>query len=220
MPASCMQFLFALPPPEVDELINSASNWPPLPDADIDPYDPRKQEYVRPASPEEVENNKANLLEQQIKKLETIIAKEKERPDLSGGKGKIQVVQHYEQILDEMRCSQKLVKPRTRSAPESEFEERQRTQDSNDPFAQFEELAMTGEQVEHEFPRVRLSIKASPGELLRQCSARGLDHPNISQVAPHSIQKLQSPPSGFGQNYTHARIRSQPNPGTPSCGYL
>lgn len=239
-----MPFLFAFPPSEFDEPITSSGNFPPPTDP-YDDYDPRKPEYVRTASPEEVEHTNTKLIEQQIKKLETAITRKKERQDLLGKKDKKQVVIHYEHILDEMRSSASLVNhrkmTRTRSAPDFALEQGQEKQDLKaqrqerqdfEPHPrekqaeiewfgnQCEELAMTDEHMaEHEAPRVRPSSGASPGELLRHYSAGDREHMKMLHVVPHSVPKQQGPPTRTSRNYTHARMRSQPNP-TLNLAYL
>eukprot|EP00406_Dinophysis_acuminata_P066800 CAMPEP_0179279638 /NCGR_PEP_ID=MMETSP0797-20121207/36216_1 /TAXON_ID=47934 /ORGANISM="Dinophysis acuminata, Strain DAEP01" /LENGTH=216 /DNA_ID=CAMNT_0020988271 /DNA_START=119 /DNA_END=765 /DNA_ORIENTATION=+ len=115
-----MPSLFAMPPLEYDGPAAGRGSWP-AGTADTDPYDPRKPEYVRPASPQEVDDRNAELLEQQIRKLETTIAKKKEIPEASPKNEGVEVVEHYEHVLGKMRSSVGLVpgpRARTTSAPD------------------------------------------------------------------------------------------------------
>jgi len=81
--------------------------------ADEDPYEPSKPEYLIPASCEQVEETQRSLLERQIKHLEESVAKRRLTisPD---------VAVHYTHVLDEMYGSStgaQLTHTRTRSMP-------------------------------------------------------------------------------------------------------
>lgn len=69
---------------------------------DADPYDPAKPEYVLHASEQDIAASECRLLEQQILKLESHLAKRRS-PGLSI---EPQVAQHYDRVLLEMYDSQ------------------------------------------------------------------------------------------------------------------
>lgn len=59
-------------------------------------YDPRKPEFILPATDEEVQRAKAQMLERQMSKLESLLAKRQPVKHRH-------IAQHYEQVLSEMR---------------------------------------------------------------------------------------------------------------------
>merc|ERR1719330_612862 len=64
-------------------------------EADTDPYDPAKPEYIAAATPDEIEKTNAVLLGRQIAKLEAYNKRRKSKePSLEG---------HYESVLDQWR---------------------------------------------------------------------------------------------------------------------
>mmetsp|Transcript_11712 Transcript_11712/g.27286 ORF Transcript_11712/g.27286 Transcript_11712/m.27286 type:complete len:243 (+) Transcript_11712:74-802(+) len=87
-------------------------------DPDNDPYDPRKPEYLKPATQKEVDEANFRLLEEQIARLEAAAAnRAAEDPHIT---------HHYESVVDEMRAvaarygRKHLSHARTRSAPQPE----------------------------------------------------------------------------------------------------
>jgi len=109
-----------LPKDKPSQLLGALPKLPQVsPDAspcvgpDDDPYDPRKPEYVLPASQDEVDATNSRLLEQQITKLEASLSKR--RDNIAP-----QVLRHYEHVLDEMcrsSCSSRSRHTRRRSDP-------------------------------------------------------------------------------------------------------
>lgn len=67
-----------------------------------DDYDPRKPEYITPATPEEVERNNGEILRKQINKLETHFEKRKtEVPSWS--RHDDLATRHYKTVIDDLR---------------------------------------------------------------------------------------------------------------------
>jgi len=80
----------------------------------MDEYDPRKPEYIAPATEEEVEETDAKLLAQQIRKLETFARR--------GGPmvEKAQIIDHYVQVAQVLRSEEAVIATRARRRAHSE----------------------------------------------------------------------------------------------------